>query len=192
MTAPQHYSRDIAQRCKRLIENLWPSVKQGFPDDAQFGGTFSTTFLLAIATPMIVLPIERIFRPASERADQVGDDRQIGPARAFGAAPFVEPGRWSYVPEYPKFNIADEWPPKVLGSLAAPEAQTAADHAPARQILLDLRNALAQGGVAYLEANGRLGCAAALARRARKAGPVRGLLSLRCESVSVGVRLSES
>ena len=62
---PENYSREIAQRCQSLIRNLRPVVAQGLPDEEQFGGPLSTTLLLALAAPMIVLPIERLFKPAT-------------------------------------------------------------------------------------------------------------------------------
>ncbi len=164
---PEHYSRDIAQRCQSLIRNLRPVVQQGLDGDVRFGGPLGTTFLLAMATPMIVLPIERLYKPAANAADQAGDDRQLdpnlaqevvevlGPARRFGGAPFVTAARWSYVAGWPPFNAGFVWPRELLDRLAQPDAQANADRAPARQILLDLRNALAHGGVAYLDANGQ-------------------------------------
>jgi len=167
MGIPQHYSRDIAQRCQSLISNLRPVIQRGLPGDADFRGPLSTTFLLAMATPMIVLPFERLFKPARPGALYAGDDRHLdralarevsnvlGPARTFGAAPFVAPGQWSYFPAYPYFNVAGGWPDDLLESLRTPEAVERADGAPAERVLSDLRNALAHGGVAYLNAEGR-------------------------------------
>jgi hypothetical protein len=164
---PEHYSRDIAQRCKSLICNLRPRVQRGLPDDGQFGGPLGTTLLLALATPMIVLPIERIFKPTKPGNTQAGDDRQIDPAlarevsevldpaKAFGAAPFGAADRWSYVPGHPLFNIANNWPGDLLETLGTPAAFQRAQNAPAVRVLGDLRNSLAHGGIAYLDANGR-------------------------------------
>ena len=36
---PEHYSRDIAQRCESLIRHLYPVIGRGLPDDAKFGGS---------------------------------------------------------------------------------------------------------------------------------------------------------
>ena len=167
MGIPEHYSRDIPSRCQTLIDNLWPSVKRGFSGDRAFGGPLSTTFLLALATPMIVLPTERILKLLERRPGQVGDEREVDPeldqriAKAFspgvtfGVAPFRRGGRWSYVANWERFNIARDWPQELLHSLAEPEAAKSADEAPAKQIIFDLRNALAHGGVAYLDAEGR-------------------------------------
>ena len=126
MGIPQHYSRDIAQRCQALIRHLLPAVQKGLPDDHLFGGPLGTTFLPAIATPMIVLPLERMFKPARPGADLPADDRQfdpgladrikdvLGPARRFADAPFVVPGRWGYVPGVEPFQVAGNWPSEHL------------------------------------------------------------------------------
>jgi len=167
MGLPQHYSRDIAQRCKALIRHLRPVVEDGLPDDGQFGGPLATTFLLAMATPMVVLPIERIFKPVRPHAEVPADDRDIDPTladrvgdvfnpeRPFADAPFTVPGHWSYAQGVEPFNISAYWPGEVLERLGSQTARDEADRTPAQRILLDLRNALAHGGVAYLDAHGR-------------------------------------
>ncbi len=56
---------------------------------------------------------------------------------------------------YPPFNIAKGWPKELLDALAAPEAVENARKTSAKRILVDLRNSLAHGGVAYLDEDGR-------------------------------------
>ncbi len=167
MSAPDHYSRDIAVRCQNLIQHLLPMINDGLPDDERFAGPLRTTFLLAMATPMIVLPIERLFKPGNPNAAQAGDDTELDPAlanevadilgetRTFGEAPFAANMSWRYVQGCPPFNVAADWPHELLDRLDTPEAIDAARKAPASRILLNLRNALAHGGVAYLDENGR-------------------------------------
>lgn len=167
MGIPEHYSRDITQRCQALILHLLPLVEKGLPNDREFGGPLDTTFLLAMATPMIVLPIERMFKPAAPGTAAASDDREIdpaiadeiddvlGPGRLFADAPFFEPRRWSYVPRVQPFRVAAYWPHEVLDELAYDAALAEAGRTPTRRIMLDLRNALAHGGIAYLDANGR-------------------------------------
>ena len=167
MGVPNHYSRDITARCHSLIKHLLPFVRCGLPDDTEFGGPLSTTFLLAVATPMIVLPIERIYKPGERRDGQVGDDRDLDPVlagelgnvlgedRFFGDAPFAKSSEWGYVSGHRPFNIADRWPEDLLYALAAPEAVENARKTPAKRILRDLRNALAHGGVTFLDEHGR-------------------------------------
>jgi hypothetical protein len=164
---PQHYSRDIVKRCHTLLGRLLPLIERGHPDDRKFGGPLSTTFMLAMATPMIVLPLERIHKPATRRG-QVGDDREVdvalaqevaavlGGDRRFGDSPFGSGGSWSYIPTYnPHFNLANPLPQELVERLASREAAERAKTAPTAVILNVLRNGLAHGGVAYLNGDGR-------------------------------------
>ena len=185
---PELYSRDIVKRCQSLIDQLGPLVERGLRDDVKFGGPLLTTFLLALATPMIVLPIERIFKP-SRGGHTVADDRELdtkieaavkdvfAEGKRFGDAPFVGAQRWSYVDSYRPFNIAKQCPPDLLQQLSSPEAAKRAREVEAKRILLDLRNALAHGGVIYLDKNGRLtlrstGMLAFAATRVKERKPV--------------------
>jgi len=154
-------------RCQTLIEMLGSEVADVSDPDGRWGGPLKTTFLLAMATPMIALPLERIFKPAQDYHDGVADDRELDPGlsnqvvevlapdRRFEQAPFFEPGAWSYVPTLDRFKVAEDWPARALRSLGAPAAQQAAAVAPARDVLLALRNALSHGGVTYLDRHGQ-------------------------------------
>jgi hypothetical protein len=166
MGIPEHYGRDIAMRCRSLIQHLLPKVAAGLPDDAQFGGPLRTTFLLALATPMVLLPIERILKPGAGRKG-IGDDREIdrglsvrvadtfGNETTFGKSPFSGDGDWRYVTGCRPFNIARPWPADLLEALDDRDATKRASDTATSKILLHLRNSLAHGGVAYLNKNGR-------------------------------------
>jgi hypothetical protein len=166
MGIPEHYSREIARRCQSLIQHLLPQVEAGLPDDRYFGGPLRTTFLLAMATPMILLPMERILKPTIG-VKVAGDERQkdnrlaalindtFAANKSFGKSPFAGDGDWRYVQNHPLFNTAREWPSKLLRTLNSPEAAKAAMAASTRTIVSNLRNALAHGGIAYLDKNGR-------------------------------------
>jgi hypothetical protein len=196
MGIPQHYSRDVPQRCDALIEELLPIVEAGLAADAAFGGPLKTTFLLALATPMIVLPVERVFKRIAFNESGVADDREIDGAldqgvqavldqdHAFGDAPFGF-GRWAYAEMVEPFNVGQHWPGDVLRQLSGDDARVAAQRAPAWRVLQDLRNALAHGGVAYLDANGRASSGAAemlgFAGAVMKGHKVVGLNVLRVE-----------
>ena len=115
---------------------------------------------------MILLPVERMLKPASAR-DAVADDRVLDPtlgkavvdvlshATKFGDAPFVREGAWSYVAGHAPFNLAGGMPSELLQSLSEPQAAKDAMDARAARVVTDLRNALAHGGVAYLDEAGR-------------------------------------
>jgi hypothetical protein len=160
----ERYARDIVERCETLIESFLPVVIQ---DPAKrFGGPLGTTFLVAMSTPMILLPIERMLKPAANR-DSVADDRTVDESlgkavtetlsakAAFGGTPFGRAGAWSYVDGQKPFNLAGGIPGDLLERLSKTESSKAALNAKAVRVLTDLRNALAHGDIAYLDERGR-------------------------------------
>jgi hypothetical protein len=160
---PEHYARDIVERCDSLIESLLPLVMRD--SGTRFAGPVGTTFLIAMSTPMILLPLERILKPANRGA--VADDRcvdetlgkavadALSPTARFGDAPFARKGAWSYVAGHQPFNLARRIPRGLIDDLSGEPAAKAAMDASAVRILTDLRNALAHGGIAYLDEKGR-------------------------------------
>jgi len=164
MGIPEHFSHDIAQRCRFLIQELQPRIDELKAD--KFGGPLRTTFLLAMATPMIVLPVDRIFQPGQGRI-RVADDTFLSPdlaqqvksvlgdGQAFATAPFFEAGCWRYVADHPPFNVAKGLPHELQEHLSTEKAIQSAREASTKRIIVDLRNALAHGGVAYLDRYGR-------------------------------------
>lgn len=166
MGRPSHYSTDIPARGKELIELLVRYVEENSDPTGKWGGPLKTTFLLSMATPMLVLPIERIFRSVVEGRPGVADDagldpridarvaEVLGPGRSFEKAPFFEAGVWHFVSHSDVFNVGGHWPVETLRMLASAEAETCARNADAAEILMVLRNALAHGGVTYLDREG--------------------------------------
>lgn len=164
MGRPAHYSLEITARCERILMNLMPIVRKGFPGDDRHGGSLTTTFLLAVSTPAIVMPVERIFKPAHGNFG-LGDDRKLnkglsaevrrvlGGKMKFAGAPFFT-GDWSYLPDQKLFNLADNWPTDVLMALGEPKAANAAGDAQAQMIITHIRNALAHGNITYLDKDG--------------------------------------
>lgn len=154
---PEYYSRDIATRCGRLIEDLMPYVEAR--EYSEFGGALTCTFLLSLATPMIVFPFERL-----HKVMRAGDDKEIDPSltdelkevfnEPFEKSPFCGDGDWSFVENYCPFNIADIWPQDVIEKLKSSEAKDQARNSTTKKILEVLRNALAHGGVNYLNEDG--------------------------------------
>lgn len=165
MGRPVHYSSEVPQRCQALIDMLAARVDEASDPDGLWGGPLKTTFLLAMATPMVVLPMERIFKPADGNAG-VADDTALDPRlrdevwsvlgdeATFAAAPFFREGAWRYVASAVPFEVGRDWPGTRLEALASDAALAAAAGAKARTILTTLRNALAHGGVTYLDAEG--------------------------------------
>lgn len=166
MGTPAHYASELPQRLGFLVDKLYPIVQGGLDGDRDFGGPLGTTFLLAMATPMIVLPIERILHVV-EGKRAMGDDqlgnirladqiaRMFAKGNRFDALPFLDPVGWSYMANEPRFDVARNWPAALLNAMGEPPAHVALRAADAVQILKDIRNALSHGGVTYLNAQGQ-------------------------------------
>jgi len=164
MGRPAHYSRDLTARCLSLLSHLLPVVEKGLPDDDKFGGALTTTFVLAMATPVIALPIERIYKP-SAGINGLGDDRFLNDNLSddigklfngktkFSDAPFFK-GDWRFVRNVAPFNIASDWPADLLKSLGSAPSAKVANDVPISGMMIHLRNSLAHGGVTYLDDEG--------------------------------------
>ena len=56
MGQPGHFSQELPQRCLHLIDELYQHAEETFaPNDGHLG-PLTTTFLLAMAIPIITLP----------------------------------------------------------------------------------------------------------------------------------------
>jgi hypothetical protein len=118
-----------------------------------------------MSTPMIVLPMERLYKPLSGR-EGVADDtmldvnlsqrvREQFDGRRISAAPFFVDGDWAYIDATAGFRVSDAWPAAVFDMLDDPAALAAAANSPLDRFLGCLRNALSHGGVTYLDRDGR-------------------------------------
>lgn len=165
MGNPRNYSLELPERCLALIDELWGGVLDVKSHTDRYGGPLTTTFLLAMATPMILLPVERILNEWD--GDRSADDRPLDPDTArrlrdgfdrdptFGAAPFFHPeGGWSYVFVADRFNIAHGLPNEVATRLATGGAAGAAADLDAMEAMRAIRNALAHGVVGFLNQDG--------------------------------------
>lgn len=157
---------EIVARCQDLIDHLVDRVCNDQNLIDRWGRPLRTTFLLAMSTPMLVLPMERLFKPIvgtpgvaddTKLDDAVGDKIRatFEKGRPFQEADFYEAEAWSYIDATEKFFVAEVWPSEIFDRLDTPEASTAAGAAPTADILNCVRNALAHGGVAYLDGRGR-------------------------------------
>lgn len=167
MGRPTHYSVELPARCQALIDRYAERIGEETDPHDGFNGPLKTTFLLAMATPMLVLPLERIFRPAVWGDRGVADDlpldervgarvaETLGKKRAFGDAPFYRHGAWAYLPTCPAFEVGRDWPVDRLDELAADGAVADAQSSAASDVLMVMRNGLAHGGVTYLDQHGR-------------------------------------
>jgi hypothetical protein len=167
MGIPPHYSQALPERCLHLIETLLPSVRGVCYPGEEYLGPLTTTFLLAMSTPMIALPIERIEKHRELADEAYMDERLFNPVltkevdqalggRELKRSPFFEPDRWRFATmAYGGQNLARHFPDDLSETLSRPEALRAASDMPANQWASCLRNALAHGGVCYLDSSGR-------------------------------------
>ncbi len=167
MGVPAHYASELPKRLGFLVDKIYPIVKGGIDGDQIFGGQLGTTFLLAMATPMLVLPIERIVRSAnglrvmgndliSNAAIGAGLAKAFATGQSFGKLNIaVDATGWSYLENRPRFDIANAWSDELLAEFDQEQARTAARDADAAKILKVVRDALSHGGITYLNANGR-------------------------------------
>ncbi|RVP95051.1 hypothetical protein [Sinorhizobium meliloti] len=168
MGNPLHYGIELPQRCLTLIEELWGTASQIHGGVRPDLGPLTTTFLVSMSMPIINLPVERIER-------QIGlggfegyvDDRHVS-AQAVDAfrgvihrgnlehAPFYQHGAWRFA-EYQgePINLARGLPEDIASALDEHNAAEDAAAMNANQWMSILRNALAHGGIVYLDEFGR-------------------------------------
>ena len=166
MGRPTHYSAELPARCQALIERYGERIGRETDPHDGFNGPLKTTFLLAMATPMLVLPLERIL-PTSGLGDRgVADDlpldkalgdrvaATLGDKRPFGDAPFYRHGAWSYSTAIRRSRSAVS---ARCGSRRSRIRRCCGERegAPASDVLMVMRNGLAHGGVTYLDRDGR-------------------------------------
>lgn len=118
--------------------------------------------------PIINLPIERLERHKNNGSDGYADDRhidvkvsaavdQVLGGQELRRAPFYAQGEWRFATctQLPLPNLARGLPDAIANQLATDEAATMASRMPTSQWCGILRNAMAHGGIAYLDKNGR-------------------------------------
>ena len=168
MGNPQHYGIELPQRGLALINGLWNAAARTYGGNRPDLGPLTSTFLLSMSMPILNLPVERIERQIGQ-GDGEGyvDDRHIS-RRAVEAfqrtiqrgtlsqAPFYKQGAWRFFRYHGgPMNIARELPENIASALDMDEAATNAGAMFASQWISVVRNALAHGGIAYLDERGR-------------------------------------
>jgi hypothetical protein len=166
MGIPQNYSLDLPTRCLALLDGLWDIVASDEKMGLEHGGPLSTTFLLALATPIITLPTERILKQHPKIEGAVDDwhlDLELArrlrlnfiAEDTFGNCPFFDSTHgWSYARYDKLHNFARGVPNEIEAHLETLDARSAAAALPAARAILAMRNALAHGSITYLDAKG--------------------------------------
>lgn len=147
MGIPQRYSRDLAARCAQLIEVLYDGPVRGIRDP-ETGGSLSTTFLLSMALPVLVVSHQRA--EAGERSTEYTAELRLTAEHLDWLD--VSTWRYEFFADSDTPNLAQkELPKSVTDALryAAPPLSL-----PLKRLLETLRHSLAHGQVAYLNAEG--------------------------------------
>lgn len=170
MGNPQHFSRELPRRGQQLIDVHYNDLTE-----SRGGLPLKATFLLSISMPMVMLPIERILKTTSHMNDAPLDAALeaavaavAGPGVALHQTPFYQPDRWELetLPKGAGFpNLAlSGLPAPIANALDLPAARHAAASLQAETFLRMIRNALAHGGILFLNADGRTEDGAAVHR----------------------------
>lgn len=168
MGMPNHYSVDLPSRCLALIDGLWDDAARLRDVDRPDLGPLTSTFLLSMAMPIVNLPIERIERHKNQASNAYADDRFLNKTLSNAVsttlggqllenAEFFESGSWSYarISEDRIFNIAHGLLDPVADDLGGPAAFERARKLQGSQWSSILRNAMAHGGILYLDRDGK-------------------------------------
>lgn len=172
MGNPQHFSLELPQRCLQLLHDLYDNLPAG-DDCGSVPLKLRATFLLSISMPMINLPIERIHKYRDDglvhapQADHVNDfalNQKVADAVKAAIddtillkdAPFFSEG-WRYI-ERPKGGGFPDLARHGLPQDTAQALQSPASEAGSKvstKVFCDvLRNAMAHGGVLFLNEQG--------------------------------------
>lgn len=169
MGNPSNYSLELPYRCHRLLDELWDEAETIRDPQEPHLGPLTTTFLLAMATPMIVIPIERVDRYRRKQGWGYADERDLSPetakeidrvlgGRTIGEVEpsFFDVGAWRFASmDFDGERLSEGLPSELAEKLENPQsAMDAADLEGAAWASI-LRNALAHGGVLYLNEYGQ-------------------------------------
>lgn len=175
MGNPTHFSLEVPKRAHELLRDLYEQLSDS--DGTRL--PLKATFLLSISMPIVILPIERILRYKQKRAEGHMNDAVLNPRLADAVDRAIDlkgkvheakffTGPWQYATlergaGFP--NLAVEGlPDSVAAQLDAPEAVERARSLAADTFCRILRNALAHGGVLYLDQHGRSNAGAPVCR----------------------------
>jgi len=175
MGNPIHFSLEVPKRAHQLLRDLYEQLNDS--DGTRL--PLKATFLLSVSMPIVILPIERILKYKQKRAEGHMNDAVLNPrlADAIDRAIDLEgevhqatffTGPWQYASlkkgqGFPNLAV-DGLPEAIAAQLDSPEAVEGARTLSAHRFCGILRNALAHGGVLYLDQHGR-SCSGAPVRR---------------------------
>lgn len=165
MGQPNNYSTELPLRCLDLLNSLLGVVENDRKTAERHGGALTTTLTLALATPMLMLPIERIQKHLNQ-AEGYADDRELSPeltkridvavkGKKLADYPKFAEFDWYYLANVAPFNLATGLSSNLTAQLSGDNARSAAAALDFAAFLSCLRNGLSHGGILYLDERGR-------------------------------------
>ena len=168
MGNPQNYSIELPQRCMRLLTELWGPSGNVYEPGMESLGPLRSTFLLSMSMPILGMPIERLERPGADGSIPYLSDIDVNKSvsasvikllrnERLDACPFFQPEIWHYCYRDAESisGLSSELPNDVADQLKTSAAANDAAGLAAIRWVGILRNALAHGGVLYLDRQGR-------------------------------------
>lgn len=161
--SPEHYSSQLPSRCLELLNDCWLDVSKR--PKVEHGGPLTTTLLLTMSMPILLLPLERV-ESFSSGDEAYGSEVSSHPewASAFlrvfkepklrNVEEFFEAKSWSFATASTDLRL-NRLPADWLAGFHKPQAYEEAANLQVRQWARILRNSLAHGNVAYLDTSGQ-------------------------------------
>lgn len=166
MGNPTHFSLEVPKRAHQLLHDLYEQLSDS--EGAKL--PLKATFLLSISMPIVILPIERILKYKRGPSEVHMNDAVLNQRLAESVARAIDlqgqvhladffAGQWQYASlekgsGFP--NLAwNGLPEDIAHQLDSPDATKNASNLSADDFCRILRNALAHGGVLFLDKHGR-------------------------------------
>ncbi|TBG74379.1 hypothetical protein ELG69_28965 [Rhizobium leguminosarum] len=175
MGNPTHFSLEVPKRAHQLLRDLYEHLSDS--DGTKL--PLKATFLLSISMPIIILPIERILKYKRKPSEVHMNDAVLNPKLAVAVYRAIDledkvhladffTGPWQFASlekgaGFPNL-AADGLPGSVAAQLDSPSAIEDAKNLSANRFCKILRNALAHGGILYLDEHGRSSSASPVRR----------------------------
>lgn len=166
MGSAPHFSRTLPSRCQVLLNELYEANLPTAPDSDH---RLKATFLLSVAMPMVIFPMERIAKHAAGTASGHINDAPLDQPladkvkAAFGGSPensgLFARGNWAIhrhdIKAAGVLGLSGGLPERIALALADPKAEALDAGYSAGRLCEIIRNGLAHGGVMFLDEDGR-------------------------------------
>lgn len=166
MGGANHFSKTLPMRCQTLLDELYEEQLPKAPDSDY---RLKATFLLSVAMPMVILPLERIAKFADGTSsghvndaplDQsLADEMKSMLLKSAGDSGFFDRGKWAVhrhdMKASGKLSLATGLADDIANALSNPASEALDSGYTAGKLCSILRNSLAHGAVMFLDENGK-------------------------------------